>query len=271
MKLSLSEISTVGASFEEDVRAYAAAGFDGIGIWEFKLPSDDKANVALVADAGLGVANCIPAVPSILPMRLPGFEDPADPRERIDALCASMQRLARYTPESVLCLTGPGDGPDEWNLVVDGLRDVAAAAEDAGVRLGLEPANPAQRETVSFVNSIAMALDLLDVAGLPEVGIMADTYHLWGEAPETLAAIAPRVTGLHVADMPFEADRQDRALPGESGPRSSLFVRALVDAGWDGFVDVEIFSTPSRFWGLGVDAAAARAYAAVSALVQTVP
>src|SRR4029078_2673476 len=35
--LSLSEISTVGASFEEDVRAYAAAGFDGIGIWEEEI------------------------------------------------------------------------------------------------------------------------------------------------------------------------------------------------------------------------------------------
>ena len=41
--LSLSEISTVGASFEEDVRAYAAAGFDGIGIWEMKLGDDDAA------------------------------------------------------------------------------------------------------------------------------------------------------------------------------------------------------------------------------------
>ena len=50
MRLSLSEISTVGATFEEDVRAYAAAGFDAIGIWEFKLPPDDEANLALLAE-----------------------------------------------------------------------------------------------------------------------------------------------------------------------------------------------------------------------------
>ena len=43
MTLSLSEISTVGASFQEDVRAYAAAGFAGIGIWEMKLGDDDAA------------------------------------------------------------------------------------------------------------------------------------------------------------------------------------------------------------------------------------
>jgi sugar phosphate isomerase/epimerase len=271
MKLSLSEISTIGASFEEDVAAYAEAGFDGIGIWEFKLPDNDKANIALLREAGLQVANCVPAVPSLLPLRLPGMEGPPDPMDRVQALCASMRRLARYEPESVLCLTGPGDGPDQWNIVVDGLQKVAAAARKAGIRLGLEPSHPAQRETVSFLNSIDMTLDLLDVAGLPDVGLMADTYNLWHESPEALAAIASRVTGLHVADVPLESDRQDRALPGDGGRRSGALVRALVEAGWDGFVDVEIFSTPERFWGLSAEDAAHRAYAAVSTLVQTVP
>ena len=46
MKLSLSTISTLNASFAQDVAAYAAAGFDAIGLWEFKLPDDDAANVA---------------------------------------------------------------------------------------------------------------------------------------------------------------------------------------------------------------------------------
>ena len=76
MRLALSEISTVNASFSEDVAAYAAAGFDGIGIWEMKLPADDGPNRALLREAGLGVANCIPTVPSILPLRLPGMEGP---------------------------------------------------------------------------------------------------------------------------------------------------------------------------------------------------
>ena len=81
MKLSLSEISTVNATFEEDVIAYSNAGFDGIGVWEMKLPGDDAANVALIGQAGLGVASCVPAVPSILPLRLPGMEGPPKPRD----------------------------------------------------------------------------------------------------------------------------------------------------------------------------------------------
>jgi sugar phosphate isomerase/epimerase len=268
MKLSLSEISTVSASFAEDVAAYAAAGFEGIGIWEMKLPDDDAANLELLRESGLAVANCIPAVPSILPLRLPGMEGPPDPEERIAMLCASVQRLAAYEPESVLCLTGPlGDlEPHRGReLVLTGLSQVAAAAREA-VRFGLEPAHPAQHETVSFVNTIADALELLDEAGLPDVGIMVDTYNLWHERPEAVAEIAPRVSGLHVADEPPDPERTDRVLPGEGGRPSADIVRALLAAGWEGYLDVEIFSTPDRFWGLSADDAARRAYAAARAL-----
>ena len=267
MRLALSEISTVRASFEEDVAAYAAAGFDGIGIWEFKLPIDDGANQALLRETGLAVANCVPSVPSILPLRLPGMEGPADPWERIDALCASMRRLSAYEPESVLVITGPLAGEGSRDLVLDGLREIAAAANEAGVRLGLEPIHRSQRETVSFVNSIADALALLDDAGLDEVGIMADTYNLWDETPEALAAVAQRVTGLHVADVPADPGRTDRALPGECGRRSADLVRALTNASWDGFLDVEIFSAPDLFWSLPTAEAARRAYASASALL----
>src|SRR5574337_1258090 len=72
-KLSLSEISTVSATFQEDLRSYAAAGFDAIGIWEFKLTHADSVKAAL-HESGLAVANCVPVVPSILPWDLPGME-----------------------------------------------------------------------------------------------------------------------------------------------------------------------------------------------------
>ncbi len=265
MKLALSEISTVNASFADDVAAYASAGFDGIGIWEMKLPADDAANVALLREAGLEIANCVPSVPSILPLLLRGMEGPSDPEERIADLCASVRRFAAYEPESVLCLTGAvGDlkPARAREIVVVGLREVAAVAREVGVRFGLEPAEP----TVSFVATVADTLELLEEAGLDDVGVMADTYNLWEEAPEALAATAGRISGLHVADVPPEDGREDRVLPGEGGTRSAEHVRALASAGWDGFLDVEIFSTPERFWGLPTDEAARRSHAAVSRL-----
>ncbi len=270
MRLSLSEISTVDASFAEDILAYSTAGFEGIGIWELKLPEDDAANRALLRETGLVVASCVPTVPSILPLRLPGMEGPPDPAERVEALCASVRRLAAYEPECVLCLTGPYgdlDPAQARSIVADGLVRIAEAARDAGVLLGLEPAHPAQFGTVSFVNTIADALALLDESGLDDVGLMADTYNLWHERPEALAAVASRVTGLHVADEPPDPGRTDRVLPGEGGTRSAEHVHALGEAGWDGFLDVEIFSTPDRFWSLAPDDAARRALAAARALL----
>src|SRR5207237_2023976 len=83
VRLALSEISTVNASFAEDVAAYAAAGFDAIGIWEFKLDADDAASHARLRAAGLAVANCVPAVPSILQLDVPGMHGPGAPRERV--------------------------------------------------------------------------------------------------------------------------------------------------------------------------------------------
>jgi sugar phosphate isomerase/epimerase len=270
MKLALSEISTEGSSFAENVRAYTAAGFDGIGIWEINLRGDHAAGLAVVRESGLGVANCVPAVPSVLPLRIPGMEGPPEPEERIRSICESVRRLAAFEPESVLCLTGPTgdlDPGDARNLVVAGLREIAAAARRSGVRFGLEPAHPNQHETVSFVNTIADAVALLEEADLGDVGIMVDTYNLWHERPEAVAAIAGRVTGLHVADEPPDLTRTDRVLPGEGGTRSAEHLCALVESGWVGYLDVEIFSTPDRFWGLPLDEAARRAYAAARTLI----
>ena len=270
MTLSLSEISTVGASLRDDLRAYAAAGFDGIGIWEMKL-GDDEADQEAVRASGLRVTNCVPLVPSILPNTV--VEGPEDVETRVEALCASMHRFARYEPDCVLCLTGPAGARDEAEargVVLDGLRRIAAAADDAGVRLGLEPIHVSQRDDLTLITTIPETLELLDEAGLPNVGIMVDLWHVW-DTPEIdrhLAENVDRITGVHVADW-FAEPRGDRALPGEGISRTVELMRTLHEAGWRRAWDVEIFGDPERpdsLWSLGVDEAARRAHAAVAAI-----
>jgi sugar phosphate isomerase/epimerase len=196
------------------------------------------------------------------------MEGPSDPEGRIDAICASIRRLAAYEPECVLCLSGPLGGRTESEgraIVVDGLRRAAAAARDAGVRLGFEPIHPSQRDTAGFVTSLAVALALLDEAEADDVGIMADTFNLGHETDEALAAAVHRFTGVHVADELPEPVAGVRALPLPDG-RSAEIVRAISAAGWEGTLDVEIFSTPDGFWALPPDDAAQHAFAAVTAL-----
>ena len=138
---SISAVSTLDASLEDDLAAYRAAGADGIGIWELKLPAgEDDRSLELVRESGLEVTNCVTLVPSILP--LPLIDGPVDPRERIEAICASIRRLAPFSPRSIVCLTGPALGRPEREarrIVVDGLRRIGREAKANGVRVGLEP------------------------------------------------------------------------------------------------------------------------------------
>ena len=243
---SISQITTLGAAFEADLRAYAAAGVDGIGIWEIKLPEggDDQAHEQLEA-SGLGRAAAVPAVPSILP--LPLMQGPTDPRERIDAICASVHRLARFEPSSVVCLTGPGDDRD---TVVEGLRTIGDEAARAGMRIGLEPINRLGGENWTSISSLQEAAELLDDADRPALGIQFDSWHVWN-TPELVDEIerhAHRFVGVHIADW-REPTRgwADRVLPGDGVADLPALLGTLERAGWNGFYDLEIFSDNGTF------------------------
>jgi sugar phosphate isomerase/epimerase len=250
-KFSISQVSTLTASFDDDLRSYAEGGVDAIGIWELKLGEgrDDAALEAFEA-SGLGAATAVPAVPSILPLALlPG---PADPRERIDAILRSIHRLAPFRPAAILCITGPcstGPGPDRA-LVVEGLRELGAEAARAGLRLALEPFQREGLESWSIVNTLSEAVELVDEAGSPAIGVQFDVWHLWNtpDLLDEIALHAHRLAGVHVSDW-REPTRgwADRALPGDGGAGVPAILGALERAGWDGFYDLEIFSDNGTF------------------------
>jgi sugar phosphate isomerase/epimerase len=259
-RLAICEFTTLAAGFAEDLAAYRAAGAGGIGICEFKLGEGDAERLA---ESGLTPTVCVPAVPSILP--LPQMEGPADPAERIDALCASIERLARLDPTAVMFLTGPG--PERRDVVVEGVKRLADAAARAGVVLALYRS---QRDTLSFVNTIAEARDLLEESGASDVGLLFDTWNL-GDTPGIEAEIAEHVAcfaGVHVADR-REPTRNDfdRVLPGDGVLPLTPILSALEAAGYDGWYEVEIFSDdgsfgkalPDSLWALSAEEGARRA------------
>ena len=235
MRLSICQFTTLGASFEEDVAAYRAAGVEGIGVCEIKLV-DGAAR--LLRESGLRATHCIPAVPSVLP--LPLMEGPEQPEARIEALCASVRRLAELEPVCVVFLTGPGDARD---VVLQGIDAVAAAGREAGVPVALEPVHRSQADVFSFVHSIPDALDLI---GSAPVAIMLDLWHI--HDPAEIAPYVDAIAGVHVSDR-REPTRShfDRVLPGDGVLDLGAAFRALEQGGYEGWYDVEIFSDNGVF------------------------
>jgi sugar phosphate isomerase/epimerase len=251
-RFSISQVSTLTASFGDDVRAYAAAGVDGIGVWELKLgDGPDGEALEQLAASGLGSATAVPQVPSIL--ALPLLPGPEEPQQRIDSLCSSVHRLAAFGPTAVLCFTGPAAGRDPGEaraIAVGGLRTIAREAELAGVRLALEPFQREGTEDWSLINTLDEAAELIDEIGSPAVGIQFDVWHLWNSA-DVLDAIprhAQLLAGVHVNDW-REPTRgwADRVLPGDGAADLPAILGVLEDVGWDGFYELEIFSDNGAF------------------------
>lgn len=115
MRMGICEWTTFPASFEDELRAYRAAGAGAIGILEFKV-MDDPDWQRKLRESGLAASACLPAAGSILPSPLiPG---PEEPEPRVESICESVARLAAIEPSCVFFLTGVGDdvagGYDGW-------------------------------------------------------------------------------------------------------------------------------------------------------------
>jgi len=239
-RFSISQITTVTQSFADDLDAYRAAGADGIGIWEMKVRDD---SLERFQASGLEAATAVPAIPSILP--LPLMEGPADPTERIEALCAAIRRLAPFEPACVLFLTGPGD---DRAAVLEGLRTIGEEGRSRGVRVALEPIQREFAHHWSVVSSLREAAELIDEAEA-DVGLMYDVWHLWREPLEEIERYRDRIYGVHVADWREPTrNTNDRVLPGDGVVELGPILEALR---WNGLLDLEIFSDtklPGSLW-----------------------
>jgi sugar phosphate isomerase/epimerase len=238
---SISQVSTLAASFADDLSAYTAAGADGIGVWEIKL---GDGSLEEFQASGLGSATAVPAVPSVHP--LPLLPGPEPVRERVDALLGSLEVLAPYAPAAILCFTGPGDR----GTAVRGMREIAREAERLGLKLAVEPFQREGTEDWSILNTLGEAAEFVEEIGSDAVGIQFDVWHLWN-TPDLLEEIprhAQLIAGVHVNDW-REPTRgwADRVLPGDGAADLPAILGALEDAGWNGFYDLEIFSDNGAF------------------------
>jgi sugar phosphate isomerase/epimerase len=103
----------------------------------------------------------------------------------------------------------------------------------------------------SLITDLDSGAALVTEVDHPNISVFLDTWHL-GDSDSVCEAIVRHrdllAPGVHVADR-RDPTRSfaDRVLPGEGILRLSRFFAALRDAGWDGWLDVEVLSDNGTF------------------------
>ncbi len=134
------------------------------------------------------------------------------------------------------------------------LREIAAVADDHGLRFGLEYVGTKSvriQQTYQFVHTMAETKELIAEIDKPNVGFVLDSWHWW-TADETAADILTLsnrdVVSCDLNDAPKgipKEQQQDgsRELPGATGEIDiKAFLGALLQIGYDGPVRAEPFN-----------------------------
>jgi len=136
--------------------------------------------------------------------------------------------------------------------IADGIQAVLPHAEEAGVRLSIEPLHPMYADCRSAINTLAKANDVVETLASPWLGVTVDVYHLWWDPDleREIARAGNNILSYHVSDWrtPTRDLLNDRGLMGE-GCIDLLGIRGWVEAtGFAGPIEVEIFS--DTYWAM---------------------
>ncbi len=153
----------------------------------------------------------------------------------------------------LVCGAAPGQSLIESRKQIrDGIAACLDHAKEAGVRLAIEPLHPMYAGDRSAINTLAQANDMAESLNSLWVGVAVDVYHLWWD-PQLEQEIMRcgkngHLAAFHICDWktPTQDMLNDRGLMGE-GCINIKEIRSWVEkAGFNGFLEVEIFS--NSYW-----------------------
>jgi sugar phosphate isomerase/epimerase len=218
-----------------------AAGVTHVGLWREPVAEYGlERTVRALADAGLDVSTLCRG----------GFFD------RPDWLDSNRRAIdeAAALGAPVLVLVSGGLPPGSRDLdaarahVGEAIATLAPYAAAEGVRLAIEPLHPMYAADRCVINTMSQALALAEPHPADTVGVVVDTYHVWWDDRiyEEIARAGDRIASFQIADWTTplpEGVLTGRALPGEGCVEIGRLWRAVLDAGYAGPVEVEIFNT----------------------------
>lgn len=239
--------------FTERMKTAARLGYRAVEFWDWR----DK-DLPAIEDMALRRRLSIAAISG---NRRHSLIDPAERAGLLEEMMQVFGVARRLHCPNVMLLsdvlesdgsaapTPPLSAEEKINSMVDGLRELAGWAADAGVTLLLEPLNTRLDHRGCFLDNSALGFQIVQQVNHPRVRLLYDIYHMSMMDEDALAVIEanlPWIGYLHVADMP------GRHEPGTGTLDYPAIATMLKRVGYDGFIGME-------FSAQGMDEAAARA------------
>ena len=240
VRLSMNELTTLRWSFDEDVRHYAAAGFESIAVWRQKLSDFGEQRASeLLADNALAVSAVLWAG---------GFtgSDGRSHKESIEDALEAVQLTADLKAGSLVVYTGPRAGHTHnhakrlFRVAID---ELLPCAEDRGVTLALEPMHVGCASSWTFLTNLDETLELIRSFDSPHVKLVFDAYH-FGHLPgiaDRLPELSPWIALVQLGDAKQPpCGEQNRCRLGTGSLPLQAIMAALVNSGYAGDVDIEL-------------------------------
>jgi 4-hydroxyphenylpyruvate dioxygenase len=245
----LRSIATVslGGTLMEKLNAIAAAGFDGVEIFENDLmyfdgsPSEVK---SICADLGLRI---------LLFQPFRDFEAAPRPRmaknfDRAELKFDVMEQLGADL--MLVCSNTAPDAIGDDSVAAEDLRGLGERAARRGFRIGYEALAWGRH-----VNKFGRAWKIVQAADHPAVGLVVDTFHTFAvEDDDAPIAKIPgdRIFFAQLADAPMMRldplswSRHFRLFPGQGAFPVTRFTRNVLASGYNGPISLEIFNDEFR-------------------------
>lgn len=248
-QLCIHTITTKPWNIEEAAANFGASGVKGITVWRDALEGRNiKTTGALLRDHGLQIVSLCRG----------GFFPDIDKAKRAAAISdnrKAIEQAAELGTDMIVLVCGAEPRQsleDSRKQIHDGIQTLLPYAENAGVKLAIEPLHPMYADTRSAINTLEQANDLAEALSSPWVGVAVDVYHLWWD-PSLEREIqrcgkSGNLLAFHICDwnVPTTDLLLDRGLMGEGCIPLSKIRGWIETAGFKGFYEVEIFS--NKFW-----------------------
>ncbi|MET9436612.1 TIM barrel protein [Streptomyces sp. NPDC006551] len=254
MRTSIATVSLSGP-LSEKLTAVAAAGFDGVEIFENDLltaPLSPEEVRLRCADLGLRIELYQP------------FRDfEAVPADRLDRNLRRAERkfdvMERLGADLLLvCSSVAPEALDDDALAAEHLRLLAERAEEHGIRIAYEALAWGRH-----ISTYDHAWRVVEMADHPALGTCLDSFHILsrGSDPAGIAEIpGEKIFFLQLADAPLMAmdvlrwSRHHRCFPGQGGFDVAGLVSTALRAGYRGPLSLEVFNDVFRQAGAATTA-----------------